>query len=365
MTDDRNGQRPDPLPIKAEAAVLKVTHFSRRPASGAFSIERVFADIRGASPPHVEIVERRNAHLSKGVIPRLRDALAARRHVSAVNHVTGDVHYLTYFLPRDRTVLTVHDTIMIERAGGLKRALLLLFWFWLPARRAGWMTAISSESKRRLLKLVAFDPDRIVVIPNPVSINFSTSPPPFREGPVRLLHIGTKSNKNLERVIPALEGLDVELTVIGQMTEAQTALLHRHDVAHRTRQGLDDVALRAEYARAEVIVFVSLEEGFGLPIIEAQASGRPVITAARAPMDEVAGNAALLVDPEDIEEIRAAVIQIIESSELRAELVAKGKKNVEQYSATTIARKYADLYTQIDRATGNNPSIPIVEKASR
>lgn len=326
---------------------IEVTYFSRRPTASAFSIERVFADVRRAMPSGVEITEHRNLHFSQGILARLSDAWRARYHQSAVNHVTGDVHYVTFFLPRERTILTVHDAAMVERAKGIKRALLWFFWFWLPARRVGWITTISQESKERLLRFVSFAPERLVIIPNPVSPDFKPSPLPPREGPFRLLHIGTKPNKNLERLVPALAALNVELTVIGSMTEAQRALFSQYSVKHRALEGLDADAMRDEYARAEAVVFVSLDEGFGLPIIEAQASGRPVITSDRAPMTEVAGTGALLVDPENGEEIGAAVANLASDSSLRHELVAKGAKNVERFSPSTIAKAYADLYRKV------------------
>lgn len=327
---------------------LKVTHFARRPTSGAFSIERVFADVRSAMPAHVTVTEQRNTHFSQGIMGRLRDAWSARRRQAAdVNHVTGDVHYLTYFLPKARTVLTVHDTVMVDRARGLKRVLLWFFWFWLPARRVGWMTAISEETKRRLLDMISFDPDRVVVIPNPVSSDFAPSPLPPREGAFRLLHIGTKANKNLERLVPALDGLEVELTVLGRMTERQKALIAEHRISCRALQGLDDDGLRAEYARTEALVFVSLDEGFGLPIVEAQASGRPVVTSNRPPMNEVAGDGALLVDPEDPAAIRAAVTRVVAEADLRRDLVDRGVRNAERYSARAIACAYGDLYARV------------------
>ncbi|WP_372922400.1 glycosyltransferase family 4 protein, partial [Roseovarius sp.] len=335
--------------------LLTITHFTRRPAPGAFSIERVFFDVRAALPPHITVRVVQNAHLSRGVLPRLRDAWTARRCQSQVNHIVGDVHYLAIFLPKTRTVLTVHDTLFVERERGLKRFLLWLFWLWLPMRRSARITAISEESRRRLLRLVAVDPAKIEVIPNPVAPGFSHSPMPERAGPFRLLHLGTKANKNLERLLPALEGLKVELTIIGRPTPAQQVLLNRHlPYCHRLRVDLDDAELQAEYARAEAVVFLSLSEGFGLPILEAQAKGRPLLTSERAPMNDVAGNAALLVDPEDGVAIRKAVVRLTEDADLRADLVAKGTVNLRRFSADTVAARYAKLYETVVREAQAN-----------
>ena len=330
-------------------APLPVTQFTRRPAPGAFSIERVFDDVRAAMPDDVAVTQVRNRFLSQGLMPRLRDAWSARRRRARVNHVTGDVHYLTFFLPRARTLLTVHDTVLVDRERGLRRLVLWALWFWLPARRCARMTAISHESKRRILALIRTDPDRITVIPNPVSADFTPQPVTAHDGPFRLLHIGTKANKNLDRLVAALAGLAVELTVVGRPGAASRAALDASGLDLRLLQDLDDAALRAEYARCDALAFVSLDEGFGLPIVEAQATGRPVLTSARAPMDDVAGGAALLVDPTDTDAIRTGVQRLMTDAALRADLVARGHRNVTRFSAATVARAYADLYLQIDR----------------
>ena len=332
---------------------LLVTHFTRKPAVGAFSIERVFRDVRAEMPAEIQVVERRNAHLSQGILPRLKDALTARKASCAVNHVVGDVHYLTYFLPRRRTILTVHDTILVDRERGLKRLILWFFWFWLPLRRSKRITTISEKSRQRLIELVSVDPTRILVIPDPVSSEFTPQPYGPREGPFRLLHIGGKANKNLERLVRAIDGLEAELTVIGHLSKKQKDLIAMHSSQYRLLHNLDDTALRAEYARAEALVFVSLDEGFGLPIIEAQATGRPVMTSARAPMNEVAGGAALLVDPENVESIHEGIRRLISDPTLRDSLVERGFTNTGRFSARNVAKQYADLYEVVGREAGD------------
>jgi glycosyltransferase involved in cell wall biosynthesis len=338
---------------QVEGRRLNVAHFARRPAPGAFSLERVFHDIRAGMPHRIDVVERRNAHLSQGIRPRLADAWNARHAVRTVNHVLGDVHYLTYFLPRRRTILTVCDTVLVEREKGIRRFILWFFWFWLPVRRCAWITTISEESRRRLIDLVSVDPDRVVAIPVTLAPEFTPQPPGPRGGPFRLLHIGTKPNKNLERLVPALDGLDVELTVIGQLSDRQKALIETHLPRHRLLCNLDDAALRAEYARAELLVFVSLDEGFGLPIIEAQATGRPVLTSDRAPMNEVAGECAVLVDPKDAAAIRDGVRRLVADTALRESLVERGFANAERFSARSVAAQYAALYEVVARENGD------------
>ncbi len=330
---------------------LRVVQFTRRP-NMAFSIERVDRDVRAALPSWIDVTVVRNRFLSRRILPRLRDAWRARRHVGEVNHVTGDVHYLTYFLPKSRSVLTIHDTLIVDRERGLKRFLLWLFWYWLPEKRSAALVAISAATRQRLLDLLSCDPAKIHVIHDPVSETFQPVPYPALDGPFRCLQIGTKANKNLERVIEAFAGLDIELTIVGSLADSQKAALDRHGIRYRNLVGISDEELLGEYAAAHALVFVSTAEGFGLPIVEAQATGRPVITSACPPMDEVAGKNALLVDPTDVSAIREACSALMRDPGLRDRLIAAGAENVERFRPQTVAAAYARLYAGIVGAAG-------------
>lgn len=114
---------------------LRVTQYLRKPLVSFFSIERVFSDVRAALPPEIDVNAVVSGHYSKGVLPRLRGAWEARLYTADVNHVTGDVNYLTFFLPKRRTILTIHDCVFMEREHGVRRFLFWLFWFWLAEKR--------------------------------------------------------------------------------------------------------------------------------------------------------------------------------------------------------------------------------------
>ena len=93
-----------------------------------------------------------------------------------------------------------------------------------------------------------------------------------------------------------------------------------------------------------MVVFASLYEGFGLPILEAQAMGRPVITSNFGAMKEAAGEGALLVDPYSVEAIREAILRITREPALREDLIAKGRENAERFRAEAVAARYGELY---------------------
>ena len=102
-----------------------------------------------------------------------------------------------------------------------------------------------------------------------------------------------------------------------------------------------------EYIAADIVVFCSLFEGFGMPIIEAQAIGRPVVTSDRSPMREVTGSGALLVDPKDVSSIRQGIETLISNPDVAESYRRAGLKNAEAYQVSTIADQYFELYQEI------------------
>jgi len=101
------------------------------------------------------------------------------------------------------------------------------------------------------------------------------------------------------------------------------------------------------YINCDMLCFVSTYEGFGLPIIEAQACGRVVITSNNASMPEIANNGALLVNPLDVNDIKNGINLLINNSKLREELISKGIENVKRFQPEIIANQYQQLYDSI------------------
>jgi glycosyltransferase involved in cell wall biosynthesis len=96
-----------------------------------------------------------------------------------------------------------------------------------------------------------------------------------------------------------------------------------------------------------MVLFPSTYEGFGLPIIEAQQTGRPVITSNISPMKEVAGNAACLTDPFSVQSIREGVLKVIQDDDYRNTLVRNGFNNAQRYNPEKIANEYFLIYQRL------------------
>ncbi len=332
---------------------------------------------------------------SAGILPRIRNVRHAGRQAADVHHIVGDSHYLAFGLPPEKTVLTIHDCGALNRLTGWKRALLKYFWFTGPMRRAAVVTTISQASKDELRKWVGPLADKVVVVPDCVFDEFDYDPKPFNEAAPVVLQVGTKWNKNVERVMEAVASLQPEgltgrrgcrLEIVGELSDEQrrghekfshgSIGLNTDGVRTAAPTGLGgnahaggpavlansppteesavcelgrltDAELAEAYRRCDMVVFASLYEGFGLPILEAQATGRPVITSNISAMPEAAGDGALFVDPYSVESIREAVLRIKNEPQLREQLVRKGLENVERFRAAAVAARYAEIYRKL------------------
>jgi len=326
---------------------MKVLHHERKRLEGHFSIERLFAEIRRHMPADCEVNSSEAPQPSKGLLPRLRNVRHAARQRADVHHIVGDSHYLAFGLPPGRTVLTIHDCAALNRLRGLSRALLKYFWFTGPMRRAAVVTAISQTSKDELRRWVGPLADKVTVVPDCVFDDFQYAPKSFDEKRPVVLQIGTKPNKNFERVAEAVAGTGCQLQVIGDLDPGQRALCASLGIPYCALGVVSDEALVQAFRRCDVVVFASLYEGFGLPVLEGQATGRPVITSKVSSLPEAAGEGALLVDPCSVEDIRRALLRVISDSGLRSALVEKGLRNVERFRPKTVATRYAEIYRSI------------------
>lgn len=191
------------------------------------------------------------------------------------------------------------------------------------------------------------DPRQVRVVHCCVSADFRFAPRDFNVAKPTIVQIGTGANKNVERVAEALRGVSCHLRVIGRLSERHTAVLQRCGVEYTSVSNVPNDQIVEEYRRCDMLVFASTYEGFGLPIVEAQATGRPVVTSDSCSMPEVAGGAACLVDPFDAASIREGILKIISDPPYRNKLVSLGLENVVRFRPERIAQEYVDIYAEL------------------
>jgi glycosyltransferase involved in cell wall biosynthesis len=226
-------------------------------------------------------------------------------------------------------------------------------------RRVARVITDSSSARDDFLRFQDYPAERVIAIPLAASPFFH--PPAVRESyPPReftILHVGHSGfYKNIEAILCALPLVQVQLErpvrfckVGGRLTLSQQELIAKLGISGsvETLGTLSDNALAQVYRTSDVLVMPSLHEGFGLPILEAMASGTPVVASNRGSLPEVVGDAGLIVEPDDIEAIADAVVRLITDPKVRDEMIARGIDRSGQFTWERTARATLDVYRAV------------------
>ena len=325
---------------------MKVTFFFRKTLPVYHSIEELFASIQAKLPATIMWKNYFLKYIGNNIFKLLTNCFFAAFHQNEINHITGDIHYISLFLKKKKTILTIHDIDSIRRKG-LKGKIIKLLWFTIPVRKAKIITVISEFTKQQLIEYVKVDKNKIFVIPDCISPLIQKSPKNIDKQNLVILQIGTTLNKNVSKVISAIKSIKCKFILVGFQATDYVEQLTENEIDYELYSNLEYSQIMELYKRADIVTFTSTYEGFGMPIIEANGIGRPVITSNISPMKVVANDAAILVNPENVNEIREAINQLINNDVLRESLIQNGYKNAQKYSAENVAKMYVELYKKI------------------
>jgi glycosyltransferase involved in cell wall biosynthesis len=206
------------------------------------------------------------------------------------------------------------------------------------AERSDLIVAVSHFTARQVEQLLKVEPARIRVIPHGTRHPPINLTPPTRER--MILFVGAiQRRKNVARLVEAFEGIAAgwKLVLAGSLGFGAEEALHRIERSPRKNDirvlgYVPDRVIEDLYRRASVFAFPSLDEGFGMPLLDAMARGVPVLTSNVSAMPEVAGDAALLVDPSDLASVSAGLWKLTNDGALRADLTEKGLRRSAEFS---------------------------------
>ncbi|MBD5303040.1 MAG: glycosyltransferase family 4 protein [Bacteroides sp.] len=223
------------------------------------------------------------------------------------------------------------------------------------AGRVDHIITVSQKSKEDLQEYLKIPEEKITVIYHGIDAERYHNAPLIPYNEPYLLFVGRRNEyknvKILYEVMPRLieKGYDIKLYCAGlSPTEAEMKFLssHRLDKVVKFIQA-SDIELINLYRHAEAFVFPSYYEGFGLPVLEAMAAGCPTILADASCLPEISGGASLLFDPSSADDLEAQLIKILDSADVRNNLITAGNNRVSQFSWEKSASEHLDLYNKL------------------
>ena len=279
-----------------------------------------------------------------------------RANIQFIKNIDAPVlHFFSteaYLLPfaKGKKIITYHDLGTIFNSRNELYRIIRKFLFIYPSKYwADAITFISNESMKEYIGFTHYKKkNKLSVIYNPFNPRLLKIE---RRGDSNLiftiLHIGTALRKNLISTIKACVGLDVELVIIGKLLDEQRNLLESEGIQFRNYVDISFEEVMQQYSYCDIVSFPSSYEGFGMPIIEANAVGKPIFVGDIPILHEIGGEAVVYVDPHDIDEIRKIILQLKNDSEFRNSLIEKGKENIKRFEISSITQMYLDLYEGI------------------
>jgi glycosyltransferase involved in cell wall biosynthesis len=303
---------------------------------------------RGAEVVRLPI--RARSRVARVVAEQMLLPAAARRSNVDLLHNIFTTGPTLLGIPQVTTILDlIYKRFPKTHAGWRARGMNLLVP--LAAKRSRRVLTLSRAAKEDIIRFLGVPGDRIDVTYLGPGMRDDVEPVPEGElrqqldlgtGPVVLTVSAKRPHKNLERLIDAFGRLSTEpvpvLVISGYSTPFEAELRQRAGDRVRFAGWVDDATLEGLYRMAVCLVFPSLAEGFGLPVLEAMRRGLPVVCSDATSLPEVAGDAAIYFEPTDTSAITASLERVLRDSQLREQLSAAGQEQAKKFSWTETAR---------------------------
>lgn len=263
-----------------------------------------------------------------------------------------------------KSVVTIHDLIFLKFPELYKPIDRYIYnkKFKYAVNHADKIVAISEQTKRDIISFYGIPNDRIDVIYQGCHPAFKQTKSDQEKTTLRekynlpsnfVLNVGSiEPRKNAFQIVKAIESIDIPLLIIGKDTTYSAQIkqyIEQKGLGNRINiiQGFTMQELAIIYSMADIFVYPSIYEGFGIPIIEALYSGIPVITTNSGVFPEAGGPYSYYVNPNDIEEIRHGITSILNNSDMRQNMITKGLAFAQKFNDDRIANEWNRLYTAL------------------
>lgn len=292
---------------------------------------------------------------------------------SIINKLKLDVvwfiHNTIPFFIKSKKIVTIHDLAYYlpqHNAYKLPDSLYMRFMIKNSCKRADKIIAVSENTKRDIVQLLNIKEEKIKIIYEGVEDKFTKVTEEKKLKNIKekynlpdrfILNTGSITpRKNILNLIKAFnrisndnKGIHLVLTGgIGWKNSKETDLINNHPRIKKTGH-VDSQDMPALYSLAELLIYPSVYEGFGLPIIEAQSCGCPVISSNTSSLVEVGGDSVYYINPNNEKDISEAMLKVITSKELKEELIKKGNTNIKRFSWEKAANEVLQLCCEIQK----------------
>lgn len=322
----------------------------RKPITGRnFSTENFYYNLfKNFKHKKIEIKFKICPLVSKGILNRIYLCIWAFFNQGNINHICGDINFISILMSKKKTVNTFLDFYSMQRLKSLKKLIYKIFWIKIPFLKSESVITISNNTLRELNNYIDIKgKKKIYVIGISVSNNFKKKLKKKISKTPKILVVGTSINKNISNIITSLKNIYCELILVGQLNDQIINELNLNNIKYRNLVSIKMKKLIYEYYNSDILLFPSNYEGFGVPILEAQTIGRPVITSNLEPMISIAGEGAFFVNPKKPKEISEAIKTIIKNEKLRLSKINKGFINVKRYKNSIILNEHLKVYKEV------------------